>query len=230
MRPLITLIVLSMFAVPAFAWDGPQYWEAPTNEPEGGGGVWGTGGKSDFGISCTHCHKRPASMPTPSVNLQWSFNPPLEMVGGAQAYKPGQRYTVSVSMTGETLGFSNCNGNANNNGFGAAFELANGQRAGRLQSDWGQDSNACPPVLPSYVNSFGYTIPVTDGGTSTYGSCHAIASTSLENTGYRYFFWTAPAAGSGTVTVFWGAVDGNCDMNSQNDDSRSGTFAITEGT
>jgi hypothetical protein len=229
MRALPVALLFAV-ALPALAWDGPALWEEPTNADYGGGGVWGTGGKNDFGINCTHCHKRPANMPTASVDAQFAFNPVPQMVNGARAYKPGQRYTVTVTMTGETLGLSGCNGMANNNGFSTAFELANGQRAGKYASDWGQSSDACPSILPSYVNSGGYTIYVTDGGTSTFGNCHAVASTSLDGQSSRYFFWTAPAAGSGPVTVFYGVVDGNCDMNSQNDDSRASSFVLAEGT
>jgi hypothetical protein len=231
MRALVFLALLFLLAaIPASAWDGPALWQEATNADYGGGGIWGTGGKQDFGINCTHCHQRPAGMPTPSVDLQFTFNPLLVTAGGTRAYQPNTRYTVTVKMTGETLGFSCDPGMPNNNGFSTAFELSNGQRAGRYESDWGQDSNACPSILPSYVNSGGYTIYVTDGGTVTYGSCHAVAASSLDSQSTRYFFWTAPPAGSGAVTVFYGVVDGNCDMNSQNDDARATSFTLAEGT
>ena len=53
---LFTAVLLLLAAVPAFAWDGPALWQEATNQDFGGGGVWATGGKQDFGINCTHCH------------------------------------------------------------------------------------------------------------------------------------------------------------------------------
>jgi hypothetical protein len=229
MRAILFMAVLLLLAaVPAFAWDGPALWQEATNQDYGGGGVWATGGKQDFGINCTHCHKRPAAMPTPSVDLQLTFTPPLQ--GTGSTYSPGQRYRVNAKLTGETLGFTCDPGMPNNNGFSLTFELGNGTRAGAFESDWGQTSANCPRVLPSYVNSGGYTIYTADGGTVTYGDCHAVAAASLNGQTNWYFFWTAPPAGSGNVTVFYGVVDGNCDMNSQNDDSRAGKISLTEGT
>jgi hypothetical protein len=229
MRALLFFALVFLFAaMPAFAWDGPALWQEATNQDYGGGGVWATGGKQDFGINCTHCHKRPSTMPTPSVDLQFTFNPPLQ--GTGKTYSPGQRYQVTTQLTGETLGLTCDPGMANNNGFTTTFELANGQRAGALESDWGQRSTSCPRVLPSYINSGGYTIYVADGGTVTYGDCHAVAAAALASTTSWTFFWTAPAAGAGNVTVFYGVVDGNCDMNSLNDDSRAASFVLAEGT
>jgi hypothetical protein len=57
-----------------------------------------------------------------------------------------------------------------------------------------------------------------------------VASTSLTSQGSRYFFWTAPPVGSGIVTAYYGVVDGDCMMDSLNDDARAKSFLISEGT
>jgi hypothetical protein len=209
MRRLLAL-ALVLICVPAAAWDGDDYWEkAPQSAvTSGGGGIWGTGGKRDFGITCATCHVEPANKMAFAV----MFSPAL---GVGNKYTPGQAYVVSATLT-ETLGTNaaNCNGLDNRNGFAATFEFAAGGKAGTLGSDTG--AAGCP--------SLGTT-------TMTLGRCDAIvyrAAAAKDRTQWT-FKWTAPAAGAGAVTLSWAAVDGSCDMMSMNDDVKTGTLALIEG-
>ena len=45
------------------------------------------------------------------------------------------------------------------------------------------------------------------------------------------FKWTAPAAGAGPVTIYYGVVDGDhAGTDSKNDDVKQGTIRLNEGT
>jgi hypothetical protein len=224
MRALRLLVLCSFFAGPALAWDGNRNWEELTTGPtSGGGGNWGTGGRTDRGITCANCHVGGPAFTQGRIGLDFVFTPALESVGGQQGYQPGRRYQVQVRLTGEWRGLSGCGQYLMHmNGFGAAFELGNGQRAGRYETDAGQDSNSCPATIPDNNSTMAYT-------TITYGRCHAVTSTGTEGRTTWSLYWTAPAAGSGAVKVSWGAVDGNCDMNSMGDDVKVGSFNLAEG-
>jgi hypothetical protein len=205
-----------LVALPAPAWDGDEYWERQNNDNIGGsGGIWATGARRDHGITCAHCHINDANQQG-RVGLTPSFSPPL---GAGGKYTPGTRYTVTMTMTGEWLGLSGCGAYVTHtNGFGAAFELSTGASAGLLESDSGQSAANCLQTSQS------------DGGTTlTYGRCTAVVSkAALARTNWT-FFWTAPAAGAGAVTLYWGVVDGNCDMMSMGDDVKTGKQTLPEG-
>ncbi len=125
-------------------------------------------------------------------------------------------------MTGEHLGLSGCMGSppaANNNNFAFAAEDASGNVAGSFTADYG-DSTSCPSSYPP--SSFG-------GGSLVYGDCHAVLTSGADRTTWS-FTWTAPAAGTGSVTLYYAAVDGDCMMNSLNDDVKVSTWPMGEGT
>jgi hypothetical protein len=105
------------------------------------------------------------------------------------------------------------------NNFAATVENASGKIAGTLISDAGQSSSACPQAMPD---------PKL-GTTLLYGDCHAITSNGGENMTSWSFSWTAPAAGAGSLTLYYGAVDGNCDMMSMGDDVKMGNMKLGEG-
>jgi hypothetical protein len=213
-----SLLALMLLAAPANAWDGFRMFEDTTLGPtSGGGGVWGTGAKRDHAITCSSCHKPR----TPSkINGTFSFVPALQ---ANNAYKPGQRYQVTVKLTGEWLGrnFGGCaQYTMSMNAFAATFEGPNGKAVGRLESDSGQDSNACPAAVAG----------TPAGSTVTYGKCDVVTSTGAEDQTTWTFFWTPPAAGAGAVKLFWGVVDGDCDMKSIGDDVKNGVMALPQGT
>lgn len=202
----------------AWAWDDPGLWYADAAGAQpGGGGLLGTGSARDRGITCKDCHTNPEGL----IDLKIDFTPALPTVGGQPTYAPGQKYQVAVKLIGEHLGLSGCGQYLTHvNNFAASIEDAAGKPAGTLASDSGQNSQSCPPVVPKPIN----------GTTVLYGDCHAITSSGVENTSAWSFSWTAPASGAGALTLYYGAVDGNCDMMSMNDDVKVGAIKLGEAT
>jgi hypothetical protein len=203
-------------------WDGPKLWtESASSMPLGGGAIIATGGATDYYITCAQCHIKSDPSQYGLIDFQMTFVPALSSVGGAEAYKPGQTYQVTARMMGEHLGLSGCDPSAKNvNNFAAAFENGNGQPVGVLASDSGQRSDACPQTIPDGA-------PLNT--TTTMGDCHAIWASGTENLTQWTFSWTAPAAGTGMVTIYSGAVDGNCAMSSLDDDVKVGKRVLVEG-
>ncbi|MFO0595000.1 MAG: choice-of-anchor V domain-containing protein [Myxococcaceae bacterium] len=199
----------------ALAWDGNKLWEEPTTGPiSGGAGIWGVGGKQDKGITCAHCHVGGQGR----VGLGLAFVPAL---GANDAYVPGQRYAITATLTGQWLGrgFQTCGQYLMSmNGMGAAFEFPDGRVAGVIESDNAQSAASCPQTVADQLT----------GTTITWKRCHAVVGGNREDLTTWTFAWTAPAAGSGPVTLFWGVVDGNCDMTSKNDDVKVGRRALVE--
>lgn len=217
MRRVLALSLLLVF--PANAWDGFNRFEAPTTgATSGGGGLWGTGAKREQGVTCASCHVKPKGQVYASIE----FLPLLMQVGPQSLYLPGQRYTITVTMKNESLGrpYQTCApGLRSANGFAASFETATGLKAGRLESDTGQDSLACPASIPDQQM----------GTTVTYGSCTVIAATMVEDLTVWTFKWTAPGPGAGPITMNYALVDGNCDAKSTGDDVRIGTVVMAQG-
>ena len=207
-----------LLPAPAEAWDGPDLWFAPAaGKNAGGNGIIGTGGALDHNITCANCHMKAES----KIDLALAFTPPLPSVGGQPTYTPGQTYQVAVKLVGEHLGINGCGQYLTHvNNFAATVENASGKLAGVLASDSGQSSSSCPKDLPMPIN----------GTTVVYGDCHAVISSGGENMTAWSFAWTAPAAGSGGLTLYYGAVDGDCDMMSMNDDVKMGTIKLGEAT
>jgi hypothetical protein len=208
MRILVFAIVA--IATPAYAWDGPGMWyRAADDANPGGGGIMGTGGRHDHGIKCTDCHAQ--RQDEPNLSFALDFAPPL----ANNTYVPGTRYTVTARMTGAQLGV-NCSvpNGRNVDGFATSFEDDAGASAGMLAADDGQAAPSC--ALPS---------PPPPGTTALDGDCKVIFANSTPDTTTWTFYWTAPS--TGTVHVYWGAVDGACDMMSMNDAAvvRSETLA-----
>ncbi len=237
MRTLLALVFVPwLFPSLALAWDGPASWYDPANGGNappgdmnaimpGGGGILGTGGARDYNITCANCHLNDKGQQG-QIDGALAWNPPLPTVNGQRAYQPGQRYTVTFQLLGEHLGKSGCGpyvtGNINN--FAAAFEDASGRPAGVLSSDSGQTATACPSRAPS----------VNGGTTMLYGDCHAVFSmggdkADVGRTSWT-FTWQAPQAGGGPITISWGVVDGDCMMDSLDDDVKVGTTKLVEAT
>jgi hypothetical protein len=205
----------------ALAWNYDDLWNySATAARPGGGGLYGTGSKTDKGLQCHFCH--PNSLATVPVDLTFAFSPGLVQVSGQDAYVPGQVYTVTATMTGATLAEGQT-GNVNN--FAAMFESAAGNAVGTLASDTGQvQGTNCPSNI---LNS----ASLPDAGTTLLsGSCKAIYGRGRvrENLTQWRFTWTAPAAGTGTVTIYWGATDGDKGENSIGDLSKNGTKVLLQ--
>ncbi len=123
-------------------------------------------------------------------------------------------------MTGEHRGLNQ--GNNNLNGIAATFENQAGKVAGVLTSDAGASSSNCVANYPAQ-NPAGKT-------TYIYGDCHGIIYVPVPNATAWNFSWTAPAAGAGQVTMFYGVVDGDANgKSSLDDDVKMGTVKLLEG-
>jgi hypothetical protein len=179
---------------------------------------YGTGGRTDKGIKCSHCHIKGEG----KIGITTTASPPFINAGGQDKYAPGTRYTITITMTGEHL-----NAGAtinNNNGMAATIENASGQRGGRFIADAGQDTNACPAANP-------YPTTVPAGKTTfMYGDCHGVLPVANRGLTQWKFDWVAPAAGAGDLTMFVGMVDGNSgEESSLKDDTAERTFPLREG-
>ena len=205
---LVALIVC--IASPAFAWDGPGMWyRAADDAGPGGGGILGTGGTHDRGIKCTDCHVDRKM--EPNLGFAMAFSPMLVN----NTYVAGTRYMITAQLTGAALATPACatpNGK-NVDGFAASFEDDTGASAGSLAGDDGQSAPSCTLASPPPA-----------GTTGLDGDCKVIFALSPPNTTTWRFYWTAPA--SGAVHIYWGAVDGNCDMMSMNDAAITGSRTL----
>lgn len=192
----------------------------------GAGGYYGTGGKLDKGIRCSHCHIKGAG----TIGMTMNATPAFAMVNGDLKYAPTVRYTITIAMTGEHRGGGGATpGPTNNkNGTAVTIENASGQRAGRYIADAGQDSNACPAQNP-YPGAPGAVSPATKT-TFMYGDCHGVLPLDRQALTSWTFDWVAPAAGAGDLTMHIGMVDGDSDgKSSLDDDSLERTIKLVEG-
>jgi hypothetical protein len=218
----VFLSIASMFvARTASAWDAPELWYDPAegavakpyNVSPGGGGIVGTGGQADHNITCASCHTSGAAKyGSIAVDFSPSFN---------NQYVPGQTYTITATLQGEHLGLSGCDpNNDNRNEIAVTFEDDMGRVAGVLAGDYGS-SASCPTTPPPT----GFT-----GSTFLWKDCRAVIGNGIKNQTSWTFKWTAPAQGAGTVTMYYGAVDGDCSMSSLGDDVKAASVKLSEKT
>ena len=210
MKRFIIITIVLATATPALAWDGPGMWYAAADGTTpgrslGGGGITGTGGQHDYGIKCSDCHVQRA---TTTITLAPSFSPAL--VNGT--YVPGQRYAMTMTMSGANLpcatGFT-----AKVRNFAASFEDDNGAPTGALASDSGQTAGNCSLAAGT-----------PSGTTALDGDCAVIFGAGKDLTSWT-FTWTAPTT-KAPVHIYWGGVDGNCDMMSMGDAVTNGSMTL----
>ncbi len=204
----IAFLLVAATATSASAWDGPELWydRADAASP-GGGGIFGTGGQRDHRITCLDCHVERVDT---ALDIDFRFQPALGVAGGDATYVPGQRYRIDVTMLNETLVPPCDQYMTHTNNFAAAFENDAGQIVGTLESDSGQSQAACPTNYPR----------PTAGTTALYRDCETIFSKGTEDATTWTFYWTAPL--TGTVRLYYGAVDGDCMMTSLGDAAING--------
>jgi hypothetical protein len=219
---LVALACVTL-ALPALAWDASELQYASADgELPGGGGIVGTGSRSDQRTECGHCHIDADG----AIALIFAPSPAFASEGDGLFYAPEQEYEFTVSLTGEHLGLADCpTGAPNANMMAATFEDAAGANVGTLESDTGQMQGASCPPTPPEPNS------ITTGTTLLAVDCRVILTRDAMpggNTRWK-FRWTAPPAGTGDVTLYGGAVDSNCDMNSRGDDVKMVKLTLSEG-
>jgi hypothetical protein len=233
---LASAAVIGLAAEPAQGFSDILQWGEDAHGKEAGGGfLFGTGSQSDWGVTCAMCHTNNKGQQG-NVTMTFTPTPAFQSVQGQSAYKPGQLYQIAVVMkaaSGELLG----TGDAEDlNNFAATIEDASGKLAGTLYSDvcpgGGQNNcvntGACPDT---------YTpLPQLPANTTTYmygQGCNTLFSLGRTGLTSWKFSWKAPAAGAGTVTLYYGAVDGDAagePVSSLGDDVAVGTVKLAEGS
>jgi hypothetical protein len=219
MTRLVVICSVMLMSAVVFAFPFNRSWHesatgvAGTNRA-GAGGLYGTGGRTDKGVKCSHCHVKGEG----KIGVNVTANPAFPMASGELKYVPGQRYVITVQLTGEHRGGGGATpGPTNNkNGMAVTIEDAGGKRAGHYIADAGQDSNACPQQNP-YPGGTGAVSP-TGKTTFMYGDCHGVLSLDHKALTQWTFTWDAPASGAGDLKMFVGVVDGNTEGESSLDD------------
>jgi hypothetical protein len=226
-KTILALVAASLVlpAAAAFAFPFGTSWHdradgAPSNGGRAGaGGIYGTGGVGDHGIACIHCHIGSQGLISATVTP----TPAWQKVAGADAYKPGQIYSITVALVGEHRGLNQNNDNLN--GMNLTIEDQSGKAKGVFTSDADPTANSttCKPKFPA-------TLPAT-GTTYVYGDCHGVVYIPRPNATSWTFSWTAPAAGAGALNMFYGVVDGDHDgKSSLDDDVNMGSAKLGEGS
>lgn len=216
---------IALSAAAAFAFPFGASWMQPSDGTNpagadgvagraGGGGIWATGSKMDKGIKCSFCHVDPDGQ----IDVNITFTPPLNN----GKYVPGTTYTVKVDLLNEVHVPSASSPNTLN-GFSLTFETQAGTRAGILRSDIaGVDSQTCPQSYPAQNPA--------NGTSYVYGNCNAITYVPKPDSTSWNMGWTAPAAGAGTINLFYSVVDGDhTDKSSLDDDVKEGVLTLAEG-
>jgi len=142
----------------------------------GGGGLFYTGAIRDKGWDCTACHLDPPG----KIQLRLFVDPPD--LFQSFRYTPGQTYTFSVAMEGESLGMGSPLSNYNT--IAVSIVGPTGAPVGSMSGFAAEEFYT------------GWPTTIVSGG-------QRVAATSWS------FQWIAGGPGAGMVTIFIGAVDGN---------------------
>ncbi|MBL8914029.1 MAG: hypothetical protein JNM17_25215 [Archangium sp.] len=216
-------VVLSLGVVgTARAWHEPnEFADDAASALPGGGNLFGTGSKHDQFTQCFDCHRGGPH----AVGLTFTFTPAMGGTPTAPRYTPGQSYAIVAHLTVDTRTHPMTGRNLN--GFLARFERAGDVPAGTLRGSMGFTTGGnCPPGFGTPQDSATMTTPMLN--TMTVGACDIVMFRPNSVNDWN-FTWTAPPAGQGDVTILWGAVDGNADLTSKNDDCGEGRVVLTEG-
>jgi hypothetical protein len=204
-------------AAAALAFPFGSSWHMPADGVRAGaGGLYGLGSVTDWGVTCAHCHVGGAG----TIGVTIAPTPAWQLVNNVEAYKPGQLYNITLTMTGEHKGLNQ--GNNNLTGMAFTVEDAAGAVKGVLGTDNGVSSASCPPTYPAQDPA---------GSTYVYGDCHGVLFVPHPNATSWTFSWTAPPAGGGQLTLYYGVVDGDANgKSSKDDDTKMGTIKLVEGS
>ena len=170
---------------------------------DGGGGIPFDGAPRFAGHTCNVCHTDAAGL----IGLRLEADHDELFTDG---WKPGQQYHLRVVLENEHAGIQyagngdNCGGGidpykpCDYNGFSIELDDPSGRPTGKLASVVGKACAASGAALPPDVD----TRVLTDGTAATHNGAH-MAQTKWD------LCWTAPAAGTGTITAYIAAVDGD---------------------
>lgn len=212
-QPLAGLLVTSAFLLAGFAGAGasiahafpdPRYWASPAscaagalpaNTPGAEGNLF-TGALLDHSLRCSHCHVHPTGAIGATIAATPAFGTSTD---GDYRVTTGTRYHITITMTGEHLHEITGTTATDHNVTNVVLEDDNGTRSGRLFSDSGQDSMACPAAVPTGV-------PMS---TLLFGDCHGVVGVGNFARTTWTFDWQAPATISGFVHMWVAMVDGD---------------------
>lgn len=217
------MLAIALGAGPARAFDESSQFFADPDTPHGaslgalGEGVYFTGAPRFTGLDCASCH---AGGPQ-QLGVRIGATPDGLFSDG---YTPGQTYELLVEITGESAGTDRATPTCtqppgptdtfsyvpcNNNNFALEIDDANGPLRGlAVYCASAPSGGACPMPAPITDETL-----VSPDGDAIFGNRvrdpmdpHTIARN--DPTSWRFWF-TAPPTGSGPLTIYLGAVDGN---------------------
>lgn len=248
------LVALLALAAPspahAFA-DASQFFDQKANPHAAtfgasGEGLYFTGAPRFASLDCSTCHTAGPQ----KVGLRLNASDQSLFDSG---YKPGAVYELQIALTNETEGLKyktpTCTDppapddtftyvQCNNNGFGLEIDDASGTPLAGTNVFCAQQPNAgmCPPA--DFTKDQALVAPDGDAvfDAKVYSADPNQPKLITRNGADTWrFFWTAPKAGTGPLTVFVSAVDGNggagTTMNDQDpydDDTVSANFFLQE--
>ncbi|MEP7122563.1 MAG: hypothetical protein ABJE95_16695 [Byssovorax sp.] len=231
--PLISAVAIAFPKVSA--WHGTANAVSP-----GASDIYGTGGVSDWGLTCANCHIKAPGLINATVLPPGGW----PKKNGLNSYVPDTSYLVTVSLVGEHLA-ANAPAPAYNNlnSFALTAEDQNGKPQGVFTTDgtnplFARSSNgpeclAKTAALPAGFWETQAPTTYTNNNTGTtflVGDCHAIVNLTIPNRTNWTFTWKAPKVGTGPLTLYYGVVDGSSHgSNSQDDDVKMGTVKLVEG-
>jgi hypothetical protein len=208
-----------------------------------GEGIYFTGAPRFLGMTCDKCHTDGPGL----VRLKLGAD---DVSLFSTGYNPGQTYQLEVEIQGETKGLdysgSTCTEpplkndhytyqQCNNNSFAMEIDTLTGPLAGATVFCANPPVNGnCPAPNPLADESM-----VSPDNDAVFGNRQHQATNpktvARNDPTTWHLWWTAPAAGTGPVTIFVGAVDGNggdgtaaSDQDPYNDDTVQASFFIQE--
>ncbi len=222
------VVAFTSISAGVHAFSNSGEWHETADGPYAAGGdIHGTGSNHDWGVTCAHCHINDKQQQG-KIDFTISTSPAFAKKNGLDSYVPGTTYQVTTAMTGEHLGLALVN--TNFNGFGLTIEDQSGKTQGVFLSDETPPKSsvncvAVPTMLPDAI---------VKGTTTVRGDCHTLVSLAKSNLTTWTFSWTAPAAGAGPLTIYYGVVDADYSTNgstrsSLGDDVKVGTKKLVEG-
>ena len=208
-------------------------------------GLYFTGAPRYASLDCSTCHQGGPQI----VGLHLNADDPDLFASG---YVPGKVYQLQVELTNETEGLfyktPTCTDppapgdtfsyvQCNNNGFALEIDDDTGPLAGSNVYCAAQPTaGMCPP--PQYTSDQALVAPDGDAvfDAKVYSSDPNMPKLITRNDATSWhFYWTAPKAGTGALTVYVAAVDGNGgagtavnDQDPYGDDTVSANFFLQE--
>ncbi|MEO6954580.1 MAG: hypothetical protein ABI321_22470 [Polyangia bacterium] len=236
------------YATPALAFLEPSQFFAPKMVPHtatlgaNAEGIYFTGAPRFSGIDCSSCHTDGPRKVTLDLGVD-------DVTLFSTGYVPGQTYELSVTLGNETEGLEystpTCTDvppsdsgvtyqQCNNNNFALEIDTATGPVTGTSFCAAPPSQGSCPAK-----SSSGDEVVVAPDGDAVFANdAHSMSMPyqRLANDATSWhLWWSAPAAGSGPVTIYVAAVDGNggsgtvtSDQDPYGDDTVRGVFHVRE--